>query len=668
MLKQTGTGAYGLHRPGLPQHVLNNRPRLSHRLPEAFGTRLKFLIKVYPQQVASPASPARSPEVGSLIRRRPGGCMSIGAALKGTLVVTRLDGASPDDQVIAALGAIGVTDVNLSGIGGVTVATWGFGAPYAAHDQPLLLSLTNWQRDGSVAPSRIARWIADGSLEHLAMLPPFAALGTTRNGGVRVVTDQMGFRQLYRLSDGRMSAVSTSARALSAMSGRGFDHDALALQSQLGWQLDQATLFRGVTKLLPGESLTVTAREITSDLIPEPSFQPLMLDEAVDRASGVLRQFMSSYLDENPDAVLQLTGGQDSRILLSAIPRSRRRGLRVMTVDAPGTRDAEVAGALSALFGMRHVVRSLDGLARLSPAACYELVCEAAARLDCMADPLARAATLWAERSLEQGPRLSGLGGEIARGFYYTGRVDRHRVPVTDERVERLAKWRMFANEPVEPAALADWLSKDAPRIALQSVDLAIRQSGMSWYEATDELYYRHRMQRWAGLGESAVCFDRALTNPMLDERFMAIARGLSPRDKQHSRFLALLQVALDDELASIPLDNRPPPRTYAEPGVVNAAKIRTAGLRAAARKVRQRLLRARRPPAGAAVVARLFSEHVQQHPELLVPVYESGVFSEAWLQGYSAGIVRATPSSLALLSNVMVAGAPRKEASAPSG
>lgn len=591
--------------------------------------------------------------------------MSTRAALKGMLAVTRQDGVTPDDQIADALGAIGVADVHVSDVGGVTVATWGFNSESATNDQPLLLSLTNWHRDGSVAPSEIFRWVSEGSLEHLAMLPPFAAMGVA-SGSVRLVTDRMGFRQLYHLSDGPLSAASTSARALSAISGRGFDDDALALQSQLGWQLDQATLFRGVRKLSPGESLRLTPGQMTSDLIPEPTPEPLMLDEAVDRASRLLRQFMASYLDENPDPVLQLTGGQDSRILLSAIPPSRRRGLKVMTVEAPGSRDAEVAGALAARYGMRHLVRSLDGLSALSPADCYELVGEAAVRLDCMADPLARAATLWAERSIEQGPRLSGLGGEIARGFYYTGRV--RDVPVTDERVERLAKWRMFANEPVESAAMADWLSKDAMPVALASVDRAIRQGGTSWYEATDELYYRHRMQRWAGLGESAVCFDRALANPMLDERFLAIARGLSPQDKQHSKFLARLQVALDDELASIPLENRPPPRTYAEPGVVNTAKIRTAGVHAVTRKVRQRLRRAGRPPAGAAVVARLFSEHVRRHPELLEPARASGVFSEAWLDGYATGIVSATPSSLALLANIMVAVAPPGDARAPGG
>ncbi|GAA3706858.1 hypothetical protein GCM10022204_25920 [Microlunatus aurantiacus] len=590
--------------------------------------------------------------------------MSLGA-LPGVLAVTRRDGQPALDELSGALAAIGVPDAFVSDAHGIGLGVWGLPQKTLTPDQPLILSRTNWHRDGSVAPSEIARWIAESSLRPLdEMLPPFAALGLARDG-VRVAADRMGFRQIYRISNSALTAVSTSARALSAIDGSGLDEDALAVQSQLGWQLGQSTLFGGVEKLPPGESVTVTSAGATSNFAPVTEIEPLTLDEAVRRASTLMRHFLGRYLDENPDPVLQLTGGQDSRLLLSAIPVSRRRGLRVMTVDAPGTADAAVAAELSARFGLRHSVLSLDGLTGLTPVQCYELVWEAAVRLDCMADPLARAATLWAERSIEQGPRLSGLGGEIARGFYYAGRV--RPTPLTEQRTERLARWRMFANEPVEPEALAERLSRDAFQTALDAVHEALRGGGTSWYEATDELYYRHRMQRWAGLGESAVCFDRILTNPMLDYRFLEIARGLTPKDKQHSRFLARLQLALDDELASIRLDDRPPPRAYAQPALKNWASIQVSTMNAAARKAQQRLLRTRRPPAGGAVIARLLWDHLRECPELLEPAFKSGVFATNWLEGLLRGSQTPAPSSLALLMNVLVACGPLGEQRGPA-
>ena len=69
-----------------------------------------------------------------------------------------------------------------------------------------------------------------------------------------------------------------------------------------------------------------------------------------------------------------------------------------------------------------------------------------------MADPLAHAALAMAEARAQPGVRISGLGGEVARGFYYFGRP--RTTPVTRQRVERLARWRMFTNESVPADAL----------------------------------------------------------------------------------------------------------------------------------------------------------------------------------------------------------------------
>ena len=575
----------------------------------------------------------------------------------GMLVVSSSAGVASSALIKVALSRVGLGSASILEVSDVCLATWDLDQDRPDLDAPLLLSRTNWSRQGSVAPQQLARWLAAGSLTELrGMLPPFAALGIAADG-VRVATDEMGFRQIYLTRGEEWTAVSTSARALAALKGTGLDETAMLVQSQLGWQLGQLTLFDGVSKLRPGEAVLLQGGRLDREQPPPIRLDPITLDQAVREASALLREFLARYLDENPDPTLQLTGGQDSRILLSAIPRSRRNGLKVMTLGAPGTPDADMAARLSARFGMRHTVRSVGGLADVSPADSFAMACAAASRLDCMSDPLARAATLWAEQHFDQGARLSGLGGEIARGFYYTGHVNAKAV--TRRRVERLARWRMFANEPVEAGVLSDRFASEALPVALEKVTEAITAGGPSWYGATDELYDRHRMQRWAGLGETAVCFDRILTNPMLDDQFLAIARALSPVDKQNSRFLARLQLDLDEELASLPLDNRPPPRVYAQPGPPSVVRQQLSKLGLTARKIRQRLQRSHRPPPGAAVVGGKVSEHIREHPALIDPIRESGVFNERWLDDLAAGDSTPAPSSLALLINVMVADPP---------
>src|SRR5947207_2064954 len=72
--------------------------------------------------------------------------------------------------------------------------------------------------------------------------------------------------------------------------------------------------------------------------------------------------------------------------------------------------------------------------------------------LECLASPMALAPLLLTEGRLNQGHRLSGLGGEVARGFYYAGQPT--GAQTSPRLVHRLARWRIFSNEAVEEAAL----------------------------------------------------------------------------------------------------------------------------------------------------------------------------------------------------------------------
>ena len=115
----------------------------------------------------------------------------------------------------------------------------------------------------------------------------------------------------------------------------------------------------------------------------------------------------------------------------------------------------------------------------------------------------------------------------------------------------------------------------------------------------------------------------------MLDDRFIAIARSLPPRDKRNSTFLSRLQIALDDELARIPLDGRPAPVAYANRGLGNSARQLASTVGKAARKAHQRASRANRPPAGGEILAGKVVEHWRANPALLDPVRALGIFRE---------------------------------------
>lgn len=557
------------------------------------------------------------------------------------------DGASGLAGIAAELGCP-VSSATTCGT--LEAVTWGLAALDSGNT--VLMSAVTSRSGRDVSAEEVGQLLRRDSIEWLReMLPPFGAVclfGRT----VKFAVDFLGFRQLYIARGSEFVAVSTSARILARLIGSRLNRDALALQSMLGWQVGNRTLFTDVETVQPGALYEIVDGSVTVqrlDTTPPPLED---LEYAVGLAAERLREYMNCYLDEHPDAVLQLTGGQDSRILLSAVPSTRRADLRAATLEVPGSEDAEIARRLATKYGLRHTVGTMAGLDSISPGDAFELCLSAAVRLDCMADPLALATLTLAEQKFDQGARISGLGGECARGFYYVAPA--LSLAVTRRRVRQLADWRMFANESVRSDSLEPAFAAWATDVAHATVWSEMR-GGPDMLIAGDEFYFWQRMRRWAGLTDTAVCFDRSVTNPMLDSCFLDISRGMPPRLKARSVFLARLQMRLDSELGRIPLDGRPAPIAYAQrSGRATVARNVALG-RAAVRKVGQRIGGSGRPPAGGDQIAVKAIEGWRERTTIDA-VAGLGIFRSDWLEQVHSGMISADPATTALLFNLHVA------------
>jgi asparagine synthase (glutamine-hydrolysing) len=217
----------------------------------------------------------------------------------------------------------------------------------------------------------------------------------------------------------------------------------------------------------------------------------------------------------------------------------------------------------------------------------------------------------------------------------------------------------MFVNEGVPPEALDPSFGPWARDFATSEVHRVLSATGHPWMVATDDLYLGHRMQRWGGVTETAVCLGREIVNPMLDDRFISIATDLDPRDKRSSRFLGRLQLELDPELGSIPLDGRPPPAAYAHRSVHHSAQLTAATLHKARRKVLQRVHGETRPPAGGEILAQKVVAHWRANPSLVDPLGRLGVFDQRWLEELLAGDGTPPTSAVSLMVNLLGAGQP---------
>jgi len=491
-------------------------------------------------------------------------------------------------------------------------------------------------------------WDGEG---RASALPPAAGVASEYDT-IRAANDTLGFRALYARTGAGWAAISTSARALHLLEPSGIDPAGLALLATAGWHTGNATMFSGVTAITG--RVTLRDGRLTREADPAQAESP-QYGEPVTAAASLLRQIMTGILDDHPDAVLQLTGGIDSRILLASIPAARRDQVTAMTLETPGNPDPVIAAALTARHGMRHELLTFDGLADLTPEEAFSLCLTAARRVDGGADPLAAAAVDYAEGLHHEHPRLGGLGGEVARGFYYFGST--RRTAITPGRIDRLADWRIFANEAAPAGAFTRDVASELRSLAHAAVREAFADAGTDdWFRATDHFYLHQRMRRWAGTLASATCLERVTLNPMLDPRFVALVGALPPAEKKDLRFLARLLVELDDGLAAIPMDNRPAPVAYAGSGPRVRVQQAVAKVPRVARKVRQRLARRTRPPEGGAILAAKISDHVVAHPELLHPLSRLDLLDPIWLDGIADGTVRPDVAGCALLLRLMLA------------
>jgi asparagine synthase (glutamine-hydrolysing) len=578
--------------------------------------------------------------------------------MRGFLAMSRVTGpAQPDQRALAVLDAPA----------GLSQVSWADGWLAVARDRPdedptgldgaFTLPIGRLARatDHDVDPVELGGMIERRTgLETL--LPPFAAV---HRGGpdrpVVVAGDWLGFHQLFWWQGDGVAAVSTSARALSVLAGRGLDQRGLGVLALIGWQIADTTPFAGVRVLPPGCTASLQGGTATVERYAEPPMRPdraPALGDAVAEMADILARWQQGYLEDHPDALLQLTGGHDSRILLAAVPGKLRAGMRAMTLGDPSSPDVVIAASLAERYGMRHEVYRTDLQEPPTPAEAHALVMTAARDLECQASPLALAPLLLAEAHLEQGHRLAGLGGEVARGFYYAGQP---RSAITaPELVHRLARWRLFSNEAVEADAVDAGFLRDARRDTLALLEEQFPAG--DWLRATDDFYLLHRMHRWAGSHGTVAAVRRRYVNPMFDRRFVELALAVAPADKRDSLLLGRLMTRLDPELAAIPLDSGLTPARLAHRTVASRLAVGGATARKAVRKVRQRVAGGRRAQLGAADTGALVLQHWRADPAACAGLYDLPQVRGEWLDQVLAGERTAEPTTIAFLVNLLVA------------
>lgn len=404
--------------------------------------------------------------------------------------------------------------------------------------------LDTYKRDGAIALSRQIQGIF------------VIIVGDTEKGYVQIITDRCGSLHFFHRKTPGGHAVCTSSAALAANSP--LDPIAVHEFVATGIIYEDRTLFKEVRKVPPATVTTITdGGKLSFENYWNPSEIPaesISCDDAADAVHASLTRVLGALPESNRPLVSDLTGGYDSRLLLTGLLSSGAPF--ETTVSGKSTHpDVIVAEKIAQKLGIRHgnmtSEESLEGDSFLS-----------AVRItDGEYDAFDYARIQHIHRSLSSryAMSLNGSFGELARGYWWEllwPRIGK-LVPLDVAMIAR----KRFAAIPYDKSVFTG----DAAISLTEHMTAALERAesralGQPNTTQLDWAYYTLRMQRWQGRIASSTNQIWPSISPIgfpevLDPILAAKAKG---------RFGSLLARTIFErhapQLACIPLEHGYPP------------------------------------------------------------------------------------------------------------
>ncbi len=176
--------------------------------------------------------------------------------------------------------------------------------------------------------------------------------------------DAFGFQPLFVVETDELVAFCTEYEPLLELPGvgRSLDADAVAQYYTFGMTLGERTFFSDVALLPPGTLRTVTASGASDrrhDELAVPLTKNASLEEHAKVVGAALQRAVRRGLDAHPNGEAGLTGGADTRLILSCMtPEQRQRHSFVTHYAEKGAadrdRDVVIARLVAEKAGLKH--------------------------------------------------------------------------------------------------------------------------------------------------------------------------------------------------------------------------------------------------------------------------------------------------------------------------
>jgi hypothetical protein len=361
---------------------------------------------------------------------------------------------------------------------------------------------------------------------------------------LELVTDPVGAYPLHEVEADGTRWFSNSAAALRELSGdRGLRLDSVAGLVGGGWPLEGHPVWGGLSRVEPGAVIRLS-RDGEASRSPLPARELARMPGRGLDAEAAARRLTAATaaLSDWPGrpAVVPVTGGRDSRVVLSA---ALAAGLEVegVTGGAPDDPDVLVAARLCRIAGVPHSLLPADPhgnlwsdhrraarIVRLTAGGTASLADAAGFPLGPREGPL----PLW----------HSGQGGEIGRAYYGSGEgldaagLARRLYDAFTARRPHRRELLSAAGRDLVEGQIRGWVD-------------ARLQDGARPGDVPDLFYLERRMATWAAPSHGCVEYVRDTTSPLWSRRVVADLLAPGPRERAgaayHRRVLDLLRPAL---------------------------------------------------------------------------------------------------------------------------
>ncbi len=231
----------------------------------------------------------------------------------------------------------------------------------------------------TTAPGRheLAASLLQGYVQHGANLTPpkngtFGFLAHDAERGELVLgNDAFGFHPLFVLETPDFVAVASEAEPLAHLvpGGRELDPDGVAEFFVFGSTLGGRTLIRGVKNLDAATVVTFTkgdTKRRVHDTLEVQVDRNATFEQHAKRVADAFKAAVQRRVQRYPEALASLTGGADTRLILSCTTPEQRKSMRFVTHyivegKADDDRDVVIARMLAQKAGLKHTAEHRAG-------------------------------------------------------------------------------------------------------------------------------------------------------------------------------------------------------------------------------------------------------------------------------------------------------------------